>query len=124
MDDGGGEVDDGAEAEVCLVGAHGDTLEVLEITEEMLGEVAPLVEFAIERQRLCAPRVLRDDDLGAACIEIGDGPVAVEGLVGDKAAELDAVQEWPDTHRVEAMARRLPSASVSARILVVMPASP
>jgi hypothetical protein len=50
--------------------------------------------------------MLRDHDLSAALVEVGDDVVAVEGLVRDQGAELDALDQ---------------RASVRARILVVMP---
>lgn len=49
--------------------------------------------------------MLRDDDLGAAFVAIGEDGVAVEGLVSDQAAKGDAVEQWWDAHRVEAVAR-------------------
>ncbi len=79
--------------------------------------MTPLVEVSVERQRFGAARVLRDDDLGAACIEIGDDPVTVESLVGDEATELDAVPKRLDTHRVEAMAwQKLETDEVAERV--------
>lgn len=67
--------------------------------------MAPFVEVAIERERLCAARMLGDDDLGAACVEIGDDGVAIEGFVGDQAPKGDAVEQRRNSDRVEAMAR-------------------
>ena len=43
--------------------------------------------------------MLRDDDPRAAFIEIGDDMVAVEGLVGDEGAELDAVDNRGDADK-------------------------
>jgi hypothetical protein len=59
---------------IGLFGSHGDAL------EEVLDEVSPFVEFAIERQRLGPARMLRDDGLGAALVEIGDDAITVEAL--------------------------------------------
>ena len=89
--------------------------------------MAPFVEVAIAWSRLGSARMLRDDDFGAAFVEIGDDGITVESLVGDHAAESDAVEQGRNADRIEAwpgMRRkrtRLPSASVSASILVVMP---
>ena len=47
--------------------------------------------------------MLRDDDFRPALVEIGDDPVGVEGLIGDEAAELDALDQRGDADRVEAL---------------------
>lgn len=47
--------------------------------EEVLDQMAPFIHFEIDGDRLGATRVLRDDDLGAAPIEVGDDVVAVKG---------------------------------------------
>ena len=91
---------------VGFVGAHRYALELFEFAEEVLDEMAPFVEVAIERKRLCAARMLGDNDLGAAGVEIGDDGVAVEGLVGDQAAERDAVEQGRDADRIETVARQ------------------
>ena len=89
---------------VGFVGSHGNAFELLEPTEEVFDEMAPFVEFAIERQWFCASWVLRDDNLGTAGIEIGDDGIAVECLVGDQTSEIDAFDQRLDADRVEAMA--------------------
>src|SRR3954469_22295035 len=55
----------------------------------------------LERHR--AARMLRDHDLGAALIEIGDDIIAVEGRVGDQGAELKTVDQRRDPDSVEAL---------------------
>ena len=71
--------------------------------------------------------MLRDDDPGAAPVEVGDNGVAIEGLVAEQGGELDTLDQRGDADRVEPVAGQkdeadqVPSASVSARILVVMP---
>src|SRR6478752_9544266 len=104
MDDGCGEIDHGGVALVGLVGSHGDALEFLELAEKVLDEVAPLVDVAVERDGLGSPGMLGDDDLGAACVEIGDDGVAVKGLVGNQSAKGDPLEQRLHPHRVEAMA--------------------
>ena len=47
--------------------------------------------------------MLRNDDLGAALVQLGDDRVAVKGFVGDPFAELDAVDQRADADGVEAM---------------------
>ena len=51
-------MDDGGETLIGFVGAHGDAFELLELAEEVLDQVPPLVEFGVERQRHRPPRVL------------------------------------------------------------------
>ena len=48
--------------------------------------------------------MLRDDDLGAALVEVGNDRIAVEGLVGDEAVKGETVDERRDAHRIETMA--------------------
>jgi hypothetical protein len=44
----------------------------------------PFVHLLVDGERLCATRMLGDDDLGAARVEFGDNGVAVDRLVGDQ----------------------------------------
>lgn len=80
-------MNDGIEALVGFVGAHGDAFELFEFAEEILDQMTPFVHLGIERHRLCSARMLGNDDLGATLVHIGDEGVAVEGLVGDQSAE-------------------------------------
>ena len=120
-------MDDGCEALIGFVCPHRDAFEFLELAEEILDQVPPLVEFGVQPQRQRPPWVLRDHDLCAALVEVGNDGIAVEGLVGDQSAEGDSVDQRSDADRIETVAGqqdeadRLPSASVSASILVVMP---
>ena len=93
MDDGGGEVEVGGEALVGFVGTHGDPLEVFELAEEVLDQVAPLVHLLVDRERLRSARVLGDHRLGPALVELGDDPIAIEGCVPDQRLEGDALDE-------------------------------
>jgi hypothetical protein len=68
---------------IGFVGAQGDTLELLELGEEVLDQMPPLVHLVVDGERLCAAWMLRDDDLGSSHFEFGDDGVAVERLVGD-----------------------------------------
>ena len=56
------------EALVGLVGSHGDAFELLELAEEVLDQVAPFVDVRVDSERLGAPGMLGDDDLGAAFV--------------------------------------------------------
>ena len=61
-------------------------------------------QFRVDRQRGSAPWMLRDDDLGAALVEVGDDGIAVEGFVGDEAVKGETVDERSNADRIEAMA--------------------
>jgi hypothetical protein len=94
-------MDDGGEAFVGFVGAHGDAFELLELGEEVLDEMAPFVHFDVDRQLLGSTGMLRDDDLDAPLLEIVDDGVAVEGFVGDQGAEAQSVDQWRHADGVE-----------------------
>ena len=48
-------MDHGREALIGFVGAHGDAVELLELAEEVLDQMAPLVHLGVDRQRCGAP---------------------------------------------------------------------
>ena len=96
-------MNNGSEALIGFIAAHGDTFELLQFTEEILDQMPPFVHLAIDCDGDCAARVLRDDDLGAALVEVGDDGVAVESLVGDQRSERDPLDQRRDANRVEAL---------------------
>lgn len=104
MDDGGSEVDHGLETAVCLVGSHCDAFEFLELAEEILDEVSPLVDVLVDIERLGAPLMLRDDDFRLSLVQVFDNPVGIKSLVGDQAAEFDIFDQGRDADGVEAVA--------------------
>ena len=104
MDDGGGEVDHRLEAAVCLVATHCYAFEFLELAEEILDQVAPFVNVLVDVERLSAPLMLRDDDLGLAFVQVFDDPVGIKSLVGDQATEFDVFDQRCDADGVKAMA--------------------
>src|SRR3954449_9306433 len=65
--------------------------------------MAPFGHLGVDLERHRAARMLRDHDLGAALIEIGDDVIAVEGGVGDQGAEFDALDQRRDPDSVEAL---------------------
>ena len=120
-------MDHRCEAPICLVGAQGDALELFELAEEVFDQVAPFVHFQVDRERRDAARMLGDDGFGAARIDVGDDGVAVESLVCDQRIEATpsmsgatpiVSKRCPGSNTKRT---RLPSASVSARILVLRP---
>ena len=92
-------MDDGCEALIGFVCPHRDAFEFLELAEEILDQVLPLLEFGVQPQRQRPPWVLRDHDLCAALVELGNDGIAVEGLVGDQSAEDDSVDQRSDADR-------------------------
>ena len=106
MDNGGAEMDHGGEACVGFVAAQGDALELFQLAEEVLDQMAPFVDLLVDGERCLAPWHLRDDDLGAALIQLVDDPVRIEGLVADQAFELDVLDQRYDPDGVVAMSRK------------------
>src|SRR5687768_11445513 len=118
-------MDHSREARVGLVATQGDALELLQLAEEVLDQVPPLVHLAVEVEQLGAARMLRDHDLGPAPVQLGEKGVAVEGRVADQRPDATpsisggtptVSNRWPGSSTKRT---RLPSASVSATILVV-----
>src|SRR3954470_2189399 len=121
-----------------LCGAQGDALELLQLAEEVLDQVPPFVHLAVNVERCRAARMLGDDGLGAALVQVRDDVIAVERRVADQRPKGEPVNERRHATRVDPLSwqavvlasrcpgkstkrTRLPSASVSARILVVRP---
>src|SRR3984885_978637 len=99
-------MDHGGEALIGFVGTHGDTFEFLELAEEVFDQMAPFVHLGVDLERLGAARMLRNHDLGAPLVEVGDNVVAVEGLVGDQRAEFDPLDQRRHADSVETLPRQ------------------
>jgi hypothetical protein len=95
---GSGQMDHGGETLVCLVGAHGDAFELLELAEEVLDEMPPFVHLLVDARA------------SRSAISASKANPSMSG------GTPTVSKRCPGTKRT-----RLPSASVSARILVVMP---
>ena len=104
MDDGGGEVDHCLETAVGLVASHCYAFEFFQFAEEILDQVAPLVNILVDVERLGAPWMLRDHDLRPAFVQVFDDPVGIKSLVGDQAVEFDVLDQGGDADGVKAMA--------------------
>ena len=96
-------MDEGGEACIGFVGAHGDAFEFLELAEKVLDQVTPFVHFFVDRQFAGSTLMLGDDDLGASFVEIGDDGVAVEGCVGDQCAKAYPIDQRRHADGVEPM---------------------
>ena len=81
-------------------------LNSLSFSEEVLDEMPPFVHLLVDGERLCATRMLGNDDLGAARVEFCDNGVAVERLVGDQRVEGQSLDERRHAHRIEALSRQ------------------
>src|SRR5262249_12197634 len=97
-------MDEGREALVGFVGAHGDAFELFEFAEEVLDQMSPLVHFLVEWKGKGASGMLGNDDFGASFVQISDDVIAVEGFVGDQGIELDVSNQRGNPHGVVAMA--------------------
>ena len=99
-------MDHSAEACVGFIAAHGDALELLEFAEEILDQMPPFVNLFVDDEWRLALRPLRDDDFGAAFIQVFDDPVRIERLVGDEPSKLDVFDEWRNADGVIALSRQ------------------
>src|SRR3954447_26820548 len=91
---------------VRLVAPQRDALELLQLAEEVLDQVPPLIHLTIDVERLGAARVLSDHDLGPAIVQLRDDLVAVERLVRDQRPERDPLDQRRNAHRLEPLARQ------------------
>src|SRR3954452_13901831 len=113
------------EARVGFVVTGGDAAELLDLAEEVLDQMAPLVHLEVTGD--CGDPVgfRRDHGNRAPVVQLGAEPVAVEGFVRQQGGEVEIRQKRGDTRAVVSGSRtnrtRLPSASTSATILVVKP---
>src|SRR6188508_838137 len=117
-------MDHGGEALIGLVGAHCDAFELLEPAEKVLDEMAPFVHLLVDGERPCAARML--------ALAPRASRSAIMALLSNALSAISASKANPSmsggTPTVSKRCpgrstkrTRLPSASVRARILVVMP---
>src|SRR4051794_3526982 len=65
--------------------------------------MTPFVHLGVDLERGGTARMLRDHDLGAALVEVGNNLIAVKRLVGNQGAELKAIDQRRDPDSVEAL---------------------
>ncbi len=83
-----GECNEGSEGGKCFLSAQGDATEPFDLEEEILDEVALVVEFAIQRQGLGARRIGRYLCLcPKAMLHEGAEMIRVIGCVRDDVAD-------------------------------------
>lgn len=76
-----------------LIVGNAQAFELLELAEEVLDQVLPFVHLLVDRPRRSSARMLGDDGLCSALVEICDDGIGVERFVGDQAIEVDAVDQ-------------------------------
>lgn len=91
--DGCCEVDHRFEAAIGFARAHGDTLELFELAEEVLDEMPPFIDLCVDLAWHGSAGMLRNNDLGAALIEVSDDGIAIKGLVGKQRTEPNAIDK-------------------------------
>ena len=97
-------MDDGCEALIGFVCPHRDAFEFLELAEEILDQVPPLVEFGVQRQGAAPAVGAERSRFLRRAREVGNDGIAVEGLVGDQSAEGDSVDQRSDADLIETVA--------------------
>jgi hypothetical protein len=101
----GCEVDGGEEVAGGFVVASGDGPELLEPGEEILDQVAFLVEVAIIVTWLFTVRFRRNDrGLGDRCQRLDHPLIGIEGLVGDECVGLHVWQQVIGTDKIVRLA--------------------
>ena len=111
---GAGQMYHGGEAVVGFVVACGDATELLEIAEEILDQMAPLVHGEVAGDVTRPVGLGRDDGDGASVVQLGADPVDVEGLVGKQGVEVDVGDQRRDADAVVTLTRQQDEARQSA----------
>ena len=93
-------MDDRRKARVCFVIAGGDAAELVDLTEEVLDQMTPLVHLEVTGD--CADPVgfWRDHGNRSPIGQVGADDVAVESLVGKKGAEIEIRQKRSNARSV------------------------
>ena len=103
----GREVNGGEEISGGLVVARGDSAEPFEFTEEILDQVACLVEFGIESTRRCTALAERDHGgFAGGRKRLKDPLVGIESLVGDQQIGGHLRQQGIGAHQIMRLPRR------------------
>ena len=106
-DDGGSEVDRGQEGDGPLVVTGRDGAVLLELGEEVLDEMARLVQGLVVRTPVLAVDLGRDHRLLAHLLQRAENPsLGVERLVGDQNTGLDLRQQGIRALQVMRLPRR------------------
>src|SRR5512136_776221 len=90
-------MDHGREALMRFFGAQCDALELFGLAEEVLDQMPPFIHLLVNAEGLASARVLRDDDLCSALIEIGDQCADRQPL--DQRRDVDCIEALPGHER-------------------------
>src|SRR4051794_14022302 len=93
-------MDHRCEARVGFVVTSGDAAELLDLAEEVLDQMTPLVHLEVAGD--CGDPIGFGRDRGnrAPVVQLGAEPVAVEGFVRQQGSEVEIRQKRGDTHAV------------------------
>lgn len=90
----------GGVAGLCLFVAGRYSSEFLDLCEEILDQVPPLVGVFIVVAQELPVRFRWDNRAGTACIELFEQPISVESLVSQESTEVYAIDQRLDTPHV------------------------
>ncbi len=96
-------MDDGFEAGICFVGAHGNSSEVFEIAKEILYQVPPSIHHIVDLQWHRSPCTLSDTHRSVARVYGLDNPVRIKRLVGQQGLKIDPFNQRLHTDRIKAI---------------------
>lgn len=99
-------MDDGFEALVGFVIARGDAAESLDLAEEVLDQMAPLVHLEVAGNASGPVGLWRYHGHRAPVVQIGADHVAVEGLVRQQGGEVEILQKRGNTNAVVSLSRQ------------------
>src|SRR5919112_272741 len=111
------------EARVCFVVTGGNAAELLDLAEEVLDQMAPLVHLEVAGDWGDPIGFGRDHGNRAPVVQLGAEPVAVEGFVRQQGGEVEIGQKRGDTHAVVPLPRQQdePHESASTSATIVKP---
>lgn len=89
-----------------LLVARGDGPELLDLREEVLDQMSPLIGMPVVIALDLTVRFRRNDCARAAPIQLGKQPVGIEGLVGQKSIEGHVVDQRCDAFEVMSLTRQ------------------
>ncbi len=87
---------------------HGDTSVFLELSEEVLDQVAPFIGFGIELRREAAVRFRRNDGGDIAFGECASEPVGIEGPVGQQMVSREILDQLLHPSQIVCLSRQQP----------------
>ncbi len=99
-------MDHGGEAVVGLFVARGDAAEFLEIAEEVLDQMAPLIHHEVAGNAVRPIGRGRDDGHCAPLAQLGAQPIVVEGSIGEEGVEVDACKQRLGANAVVTLTRQ------------------